>query len=62
MTRNKIFSTIAQVLLIVVGMVPIALCFGFLAEDPQRYVHNLFVVGIYGLLFGLVSLVLSLVD
>ena len=62
MTKNKIFSAIAQVSLMVVGMIPIALCFGFLAEDPQRYVHNLFVVGIYGLLIGLVSFVIALMD
>lgn len=62
MTKNKIFSAIAQVSLMVVGMVPIALCFGFLAEDPQRYVHNLFVVGIYGLLIGLVSFVMAVLD
>lgn len=62
MTKSRIFSAIAQVSLMVVGMVPIALCFGSLAEDPQRYVHNLFVVLIYGLLIGLVSLVMSLLD
>lgn len=62
MTKNKTFYVITQVSLMVVGMTPIALCFGFLADDPQRYVHNLFVVGIYGLLIGLVSFVIALMD
>lgn len=60
MTKNRIFSAIANVSLMVAGMVPIALCFGFMAEDPQRYVHNLFAVGIYCFLVGIVSFVVSL--
>ena len=62
MARQKIFQVIAQVLLTTVSMIPIILCFGFLASDPQRFVHNVFVVGIYGLLIGLVSLVLSILN
>ena len=61
MTKNRIFSAIAQVSLMVVGMAPLALCFGFLVENSERFVHNVFVVGIYGLLIGLVSFVLALV-
>ena len=61
MTKKKIFYAITQVSLMVVGMTPIALCLGFLADNPERFVHNVFVVGIYGLLIGLVSFVLTLV-
>ena len=51
---------ISRVCLTMVGMIPIALCFGFLVEDTAAFVHNMFVLGIYGLLVGLVTFVWSM--
>lgn len=57
--RQKFFFNLATVLLLMVGMIPLAMCFGFAVADTAAYVHRLFVLGIFGLLGGLVSFVLA---
>lgn len=62
MTKKSILSTIAEISLLMVGMTPIALCFGFLANDASRFAHNIIVVGFYSLVIGLVTFVWSLME
>lgn len=53
--RQKFFINLATTLLLMVGMIPLAMCFGFAVSDTAAYVHGLFVVGIFGLLGGILS-------
>lgn len=62
MNWKKFFLSISQLSATIVGLIPIALCFGFMVEQPEVFVHNLFSIGIYGLLTFIVSFVLAHFD
>lgn len=57
---KRMLTIVTRVAFTTVALIPIALCFGIVAKDQERFVHNLFCVGIYGLLIGILSLVAAI--
>lgn len=61
MDRQDFCKLIAGVSLAVFCLVPIAMCFGFMSGNPERFVHNIFVTALISLITFFVSFVGSLV-